>query len=350
MLKRITGVVKHYEWGHDSKESLVYHLAKNGGHSIDKNESKYAELWLGTHKNGSSPQLMESHVDLPYLLKVLSIKKALSIQVHPDAVYAQELHERYPQIYTDPNAKHEIAIALTPFELFAGLQPPSIIEGNLDNYPEIKYRCKTIKDLLTINQDEMDDVLMLVKRVLQKQDKTRLDNLILRLYSQFGLDVGILCPIYMHYHCLQRGDAIYIPVGVPHAYMSGEIVEAMVSSDNVIRAALTPKFKDMDALFKAMTAEKAVLYPVQSTSIDRREYNVAEQFTISLHTIHASLTLLKINFKTIVLVLKGNGWINSEFVEEGQAFYVSINGVLEIQNMDEESPMELVMITVSKNL
>lgn len=343
MLQTITGVVKHYDWGHDFKESLVYHLAERGGHTCSKSENKYAELWLGTHPSGASPQLMESHVELPYLLKVLSIKKALSIQVHPDAQQARKLHEQYPHIYTDANAKHEIAIALTPFELFAGLQPPSIIEGNLDHYPEIKYRCKTIKDLLTIYQD---DVLMLVKRVRQKQDKTRLDNLILRLYSQFGLDVGILCPIYMHYHCLERGDAIYIPVGVPHAYMSGEIVEAMVSSDNVIRAALTPKLKDMEALFKAMTGEKAIFYPVQSTN--RREYNVAEQFTIFVYNTIHTITL-KVIAKTIILVLKGDGQINSQMVTEGQAFYVSSDIFLEIQSKDAPSPIEIVMISEYKH-
>ena len=34
----------------------------------------------------------------------------------------------------------------------------------------------------------------------------------------------------------------------PHAYISGEIIECMALSDNVIRCGLTPKFKDVDVL------------------------------------------------------------------------------------------------------
>ena len=35
---------------------------------------------------------------------------------------------------------------------------------------------------------------------------------------------------------------------MPHAYISGDCMECMACSDNVIRAGLTPKFKDIDAL------------------------------------------------------------------------------------------------------
>ena len=38
----------------------------------------------------------------------------------------------------------------------------------------------------------------------------------------------------------------------PHAYISGDCVECMALSDNVIRAALTPKFKDVDTLCSSL--------------------------------------------------------------------------------------------------
>ena len=47
---------------------------------------------------------------LPYLYKVLSINKALSIQVHPNKKYAEQLHKARPEIYQDDNHKPEIAI------------------------------------------------------------------------------------------------------------------------------------------------------------------------------------------------------------------------------------------------
>jgi mannose-6-phosphate isomerase len=37
--------------------------------------------------------------NLPFLLKVLSIQKALSIQVHPDRPTAERLHAEKPDIY-----------------------------------------------------------------------------------------------------------------------------------------------------------------------------------------------------------------------------------------------------------
>ena len=38
-------------------------------------------------------------------------------------------------------------------------------------------------------------------------------------------------------------QAIYLAANVPHAYISGELVECMATSDNVIRAGLTPKLR-----------------------------------------------------------------------------------------------------------
>lgn len=37
--------------------------------------------------------------NLPYLFKVLSIQKALSIQTHPDKQTAEVLHAQFPDIY-----------------------------------------------------------------------------------------------------------------------------------------------------------------------------------------------------------------------------------------------------------
>ena len=55
---------------------------------------------------------------------------------------------------------------------------------------------------------------------------------------------------------LKPGQAIYLPANVPHAYLDGEIVECMAASDNVIRAGLTPKFKDTRVLCSSLTYEQ----------------------------------------------------------------------------------------------
>lgn len=101
--------VQCYEWGKLGAESTVANLVKAANADFDlDNEKPYAELWMGTHTNGPSYLKEEkillgkyieenSHVlgrtveekfdrQLPFLLKVLSVKKALSIQAHPDKV------------------------------------------------------------------------------------------------------------------------------------------------------------------------------------------------------------------------------------------------------------------------
>ena len=47
-------------------------------------------------------------------------------------------------------------------------------------------------------------------------------------------------------------QAIYLGANVPHAYISGEIVECMATSDNVIRAGLTPKLRSAYHLSSAV--------------------------------------------------------------------------------------------------
>ncbi len=39
---------------------------------------------------------------------------------------------------------------------------------------------------------------------------------------------------------------------MPHAYLKGNCVECMAMSDNVVRAGLTPKFKDVDLLLRML--------------------------------------------------------------------------------------------------
>ena len=45
-------------------------------------------------------------------------------------------------------------------------------------------------------------------------------------------------------------QAIFLPANEPHAYVSGELVECMATSDNVIRAGLTPKLRCAGLAFR----------------------------------------------------------------------------------------------------
>ncbi|GIQ85048.1 mannose-6-phosphate isomerase, partial [Kipferlia bialata] len=62
----------------------------------------------------------------------------------------------------------------------------------------------------------------------------------------------VYAPIFLQHHTCQAGEVLPIPPGVPHAHLVGEAAEIMVSSDNVIRAGLTPKYIDRQALVEAV--------------------------------------------------------------------------------------------------
>jgi mannose-6-phosphate isomerase len=70
------------------------------------------------------------------------------------------------------------------------------------------------------------------------------DSLFVRIFEQYPGDVGTLAVFFLNYVKVQPGEAIYLAANEPHAYLSGELIEAMASSDNVIRAGLTPKLRD----------------------------------------------------------------------------------------------------------
>jgi Phosphomannose isomerase type I len=70
-------------------------------------------------------------------------------------------------------------------------------------------------------------------------------------------DVGVLAAYFLNVVTLAPGQAMYLPANEPHAYVSGELVEAMAASDNVIRAGLTPKLRDTSVLCSSLTYSQA---------------------------------------------------------------------------------------------
>jgi mannose-6-phosphate isomerase len=64
---------------------------------------------------------------------------------------------------------------------------------------------------------------------------------------------------------LAPGEAVFLPAGNLHAYLSGAGVEVMASSDNVLRGGLTTKHVDLAALIEVLDfsdGKVPVLHPV----------------------------------------------------------------------------------------
>ena len=110
-IRELRGYVQTYAWGKRGNESLV---AKLSGIKFEE-DKPYAELWFGTHPSGPTMCLPDQIVPveqklmdvvkepLPFLLKVLSVGQALSIQAHPDKELAKKLHATRPDLYKDDN-------------------------------------------------------------------------------------------------------------------------------------------------------------------------------------------------------------------------------------------------------
>lgn len=122
----LIGDIKTYDWGKLGSESEVVKLVKLNDDNFVSDESQpYSELWMGDHVSGQSKvkesgELLGDFIQknrqgniggqpkLQFLFKILSIRKALSIQVHPSKAEAEKLHREHPDIYKDPNHKPEV--------------------------------------------------------------------------------------------------------------------------------------------------------------------------------------------------------------------------------------------------
>jgi mannose-6-phosphate isomerase len=77
--------------------------------------------------------------------------------------------------------------------------------------------------------------------------------LVVRLNEQYPADIGVLCTFVLNVVHLSPGQAMFLGANEPHAYLRGEIVECMAASDNVVRAGLTPKERDVETLVEMLT-------------------------------------------------------------------------------------------------
>lgn len=79
------------------------------------------------------------------------------------------------------------------------------------------------------------------------------DALFQRLCAFYPGDVGCFSAYLLNFVQIKPGQAFFMAANEPHAYLQGQCVEIMANSDNVVRAGLTPKFKDVPNLIDMLT-------------------------------------------------------------------------------------------------
>lgn len=191
------------------------------------------------------------HSKLPFLPKVLSISKALPLQLHPNKDLASKLHKEDPDQFTDPNHKPEIAIALSKFEAFCGFKPLADIAKLLSLEPLQHFISRD--KLAKFNDQELKAVVrkMLLASVEDvKKVYSGLTSLPKSSFGEEGKHIQALCPrlaeqydesdpgilvalVTMNYLVLEAGESLYIPADGIHAYLGGDIIECMARSNNV---------------------------------------------------------------------------------------------------------------------
>lgn len=87
----------------------------------------------------------------------------------------------------------------------------------------------------------------------QARQLTSKEELVLRLEKQYSDDIGVIAALLFNYVKLNPGEALYLGANEPHAYIYGECIECMATSDNVVRAGLTPKKRDVEILCSMLT-------------------------------------------------------------------------------------------------
>lgn len=291
---KLRNTIKKYPWG-----SEVFLPALLG--MENPSHKPWAELWIGTHPLGES--LVETDIgviglkdlissnpvavlgkdasfkfskDLPFLLKVLSARSPLSIQAHPDKDQAETgyLRENGAGIsleapnrnYKDKNWKPELLCALTPFLALCGFRTPREIISFLTRFNsplteriiELLSSENPLKNaynyLLSLGGEEKSKLLEVLIRGSEKPE-TEEDEWVARLLKEYPKDPLVLSPYIMNLITLKPGQAIFLPPGVPHAYLHGSGVEIMANSDNVLRGGLTAKHIDKSELLSVLKFE-----------------------------------------------------------------------------------------------
>nr|WP_210732341.1 mannose-6-phosphate isomerase, class I [Cellulomonas denverensis] len=295
----MTHAVQHYAWGSPTAIPTLLGMEVTG--------EPVAEAWFGAHPSapshcadsegvegkslpeviaeGGAAVLGEDVVArfgaaLPYLLKVIAAGSPLSLQVHPQlgaarAGFDDEETRGIPRDaphrnYRDRNHKPELVYAVTTFEALCGFRAPrraAELLAGLDAPLAERLRAilaaqptaAGIEEAFTCllrpetrpGPEEVAEVAAACEaRLAAGSPSPRADRIVLRLQRAYPGDPGVVTSLLLNPVNLQPGDAMFVPAGGVHAYLAGTGIEIMASSDNVLRAGLTPKHVDVDELLR----------------------------------------------------------------------------------------------------
>eukprot|EP00732_Lithocolla_globosa_P004231 Lithocolla_globosa_v1_NODE_3785_length_1581_cov_3.616645.p1 type:complete len:223 gc:universal NODE_3785_length_1581_cov_3.616645:638-1306(+) len=207
-----------------------------------------------------------------------------------------------------------------------------------------------MKQDATIVSQQLDK---LIKRLNNKTERNLVENLIIRLDSQFPGDVGCFCVFFMNYVKIQPSEALFLSQNRLHAYLSGDGVECMACSDNVVRAGLTPKLRDVDILVDILEYVTGTPESFKMTPTPLQKHSLLfeppiPEFSILRTCLNKqagnSTSPWEAEFEgfegpSILLVVTGKGTIISQgqnfSVEAGRSYFIGSHLTLRLETEDE---------------
>ena len=289
-MQPLIGAINRYDWGSTDQIPQILGTPITG--------QPLAEYWLGAHISGPA-QYLDTTLDkaiadnpalvgttaqlefdgrLPYLLKLLSASRPLSLQAHPNRYDAAEGYARQNdadipleanhRTFKDPWDKPELLVALTEFDALAGFRAPhetydlfdaigvsqtldSLISPLCHRDPSTAL-AQVFLDCLILDQERSE---LLTEVVVSAVNHINDDGAVgdfartaVLLDEHFPGDPSLLAALLLNRHHLQPNEALHIRPGQMHAYLHGTGVEVMGNSDNVLRGGLTNKHIDPSAL------------------------------------------------------------------------------------------------------
>jgi mannose-6-phosphate isomerase len=305
-MQLLQGTIQHYAWGTTDAIPAILGVPADG--------RPFAEYWLGAHALSPSvvdgepldavvrerPEILgeasrEAFGDqLPYLLKILSARHALSLQVHPSRDQAGEGYAREnaagialeapERTYRDDWPKPEVLIALDEFHTLSGFRDPkrtaalfeglgvaeelSSVIGPLTERKGAAALAEVFLDVLSLTGERAKLSELVCAAAMRHKDVAgelgEFARTVLELDEVFPSDPGILAALLMNRLVLQPGEAVFVPAGHMHAHLRGTGIEVMANSDNVIRGGLTTKHVDVGELVKVVdfsSGEPAITRP-----------------------------------------------------------------------------------------
>jgi mannose-6-phosphate isomerase len=327
MMARLTGVIQPYAWG--SRTAIPEFLG------TEPTGEPQAELWFGAHPLAPSsvdgepldkvvahdpvgvvgqPSVEAFGPRLPFLLKIIAAAQPLSLQAHPSreqagAGFAREQAAGIPRdapnrTYRDGWPKPEVLCALVETEALCGFREPTQTYGLFERLgvasalelvkplgdaaeAPADARLATVFSRLLRLTPQQRSVIMEVAHaadsVSGSDDLASFARTARELNAYYPGDPGVLAALLMNRITLQPGDALFMPSGNLHAYLSGGGVEIMANSDNVMRGGLTPKYVNVDELLAILDFTpgiRGLITPIEESPGVRRYPAPAPEFAL----------------------------------------------------------------------